>query len=117
MPNLYFPTFEECPDENDADLDFYEPRHGFFLVPKRDWCLVAEIVDVMFFFRLRLWVKDSAGHEFPIAFHLEDDERRLDLTRFRKGLTIVIWHAEQHSFMDLSVGIRQESSRSFEVTA
>ncbi|KAL5409510.1 hypothetical protein PMIN04_011019 [Paraphaeosphaeria minitans] len=98
MAQLYFPTFEECPNENYPDLDFYELKAGFALVPKRHWCLVAEIADIEFFVRLRLWVKDRTGHEFPVSFYIEDDQRWLDLTRFRKGQTIAILYAEQHFF-------------------
>lgn len=116
MAQLYFPTFEECPHENYPDLEFYELKDGYYLSPKRHWCLVAEIVEIEFFIRLRLWVKDRAGHEFPVSFYIEDDQRWLDLTQFRKGRTIAILYAEQHYFLDTTIGIRQESSRTIEVT-
>ncbi|KAL5400700.1 hypothetical protein PMIN03_012148 [Paraphaeosphaeria minitans] len=115
MTQLYFPAFEECPHENDADLDYYELKDGFFLFPKRHWCLVAEIVEIEFFIRLRLWVKDRTGHEFPVLFYIEDDQCWLDPTRFRKGQTIAILYAEQHYFFDTTVGIRQENTSTIEV--
>jgi hypothetical protein len=39
----------------------------------------------------------------------------LDLNRFQKGRTVAILYAEQHGFLDLTVGIRQESTSTIEV--
>ena len=43
IAQLYFPAFEECPNESYPDLDFYGLEAGFILVPKRLLRLVAEI--------------------------------------------------------------------------
>ena len=111
----YFPSFDECPHELVPNFEFYAVERGNFLQPKRHWCLLAEIVDVEIFIRLRLWVKDRTENVFPISFYIEDDSRKLDLSRFQKGRTVAILHAEQHNFLDMTVGIRQESSRTIEV--
>jgi hypothetical protein len=116
MDARYFPTFDECPDENYPDVDFYSLKYGHLLVPTRHWCLLAEITDVEYFFRLRLWTKDRSGKEFPISFYIEDNDRVLDLDRFQKGRTVAILYAEQHGFLDMTVGIRQESTSTIEVS-
>jgi|SRR5690242_14642034 len=115
MDKRYFPTFEECPNEYDPEGEFYVLNPGSLLVPTRHWCLLAEITQVEYFFRLRLWVKDRSGHEFPIAFYIEEEERCLDPSRFQKGRTVAILYAEQHGFLDMSVGIRQETMSTVEV--
>jgi hypothetical protein len=114
MDERYFPTFDECPQEHYPDLDFYTVKAGGILFPTRHWCLLAEISEVEYFIRLRLWVKDRAGKEIPLAFYIED-ERCLDLNQFQKGRTVAILYAEQHPFLDMTVGIRQESTSTIEV--
>jgi hypothetical protein len=116
MDERYFPTFDECPNENYPDMGFYTLKSGCFLIPTRHWCLLAEITEVEYIFRLRLWVKDRSEKEFPIAFYIEDNERFLNLNRFQKGMTVAILYAEQHSFLDMTVGIRQESTNTIEVS-
>jgi hypothetical protein len=115
MDKRYFPTFDECPDENYPDIDYYTLKNGYILTPTRHWCLLAEIIEVDYFFRLRLWVKDRSGKEFPLSFHIEDDTRWLDMSRFQKGRTVAIMYAEQHSFLDMTIGIRQETTSTIEV--
>jgi hypothetical protein len=115
MDERYFPTFDKCPNENYPDTEFYTLKSGYILVPTRHWCLLAEITDVDCFLRMRLWVKDRSGKEFPISFYIENDERSFDFNRFKKGKTVAILYAEQHGFLDLTVGIRQESTSTIEV--
>lgn len=115
MDERYFPIFDECPNENYPDMQFYTLQSGYLLVPTRHWCLLAEITEVEYFFRLRLWAKDRSGKEFPISFYIEEDERSLDLNQFQKGRTVAILYAEQHGFLDMTVGIRQESTSTIEV--
>jgi hypothetical protein len=103
-----FPTFAICPSENDIDLDFYtEPENGFFR-PSRHWCLLAEIIDIEHFFRLRLIVKDKLGRLFPVAFYTEGAGSELEPSMLKKGYTIAILYPHKHGFMDFSMGIRQE---------
>jgi hypothetical protein len=90
MDKRYFPTFDECPDENYPNIDYYTLKNGYILTPTRHWCLLAEIIEVDYFFRLRLLVKDRSGKEFPLSFYIEDDTRWLDMSRLQKGRTVAI---------------------------
>ncbi|KAF2137797.1 uncharacterized protein K452DRAFT_98503 [Aplosporella prunicola CBS 121167] len=107
--DLFFPDFSSCPDENDISLDFYTSSDGFRWIPKHHWCLLGEIVDVTYFLRLRLLVRDRSGLEVPVAFYPDAQDPLLDYGSFRKGHTLAILYAHQHGFLDLSVGIRQET--------
>jgi hypothetical protein len=111
-----FPDFKTCPQENEMDLDFYTFQHGYMLVPKRHWCLLAEIVDVGYFIRLRLIVKDKSGHEFPVAFYTDDKMGGFDVALLKKGHTIMILYAHQHYFLDFTIGIRVEEFGSTKVS-
>ena len=102
----HFPTFDACPNEDVLDFDYYRSTGGSMFHPSRHWCLLAEIVEVMYFFRLRLTVKDRSGKTFPVAFYLEDDSTAP--IQCRVGDTIAILYANQHGFLDMTVGIRQE---------
>lgn len=106
----YFPTFKQCPDENDVDLEFYESTNGFMFEPRKHWCLFAEIESADYLFRLRLVARDRDGIRFPVAFHLEDGDSDFDLSQFRVGRTIAILYAHEHGFMDMTIGIRQEDA-------
>lgn len=82
MDEHNFPNFDECPNEYYPDMGFYTLKSGNYLVPTRHWCLLAEIVEMEYFLRLRLWVKDRSGKEFPISFYIEEDQRSLDFSLF-----------------------------------
>ncbi|KAL8356723.1 hypothetical protein RB601_001843 [Gaeumannomyces tritici] len=103
-----FPSFNELPEENDLDLEFYESTNGFSYSPRKHWCFLAEIIDIENFLRLRLIVKDGAGHDAVVAFYTPDRGRELDPSCIRKGFTLAILYAEQHGFLDMSTGIRLE---------
>ena len=96
------------------DLDYYHSADGYMYHPTRHWCLLAEITDVGFFFRLRLLVRDCSGEQFPIAFHLEDGTP--DVHQYRVGHTVAILYAHQHGFLDMTTGIRQEESSTCQVS-
>ena len=67
-----------------------------------------------YFIRLRLFVRDKSGYEFPVAFHPEGDEEPT-LDQYRKGHTIAILYPHQHGFMDMTIGIRQENMHNIQV--
>ena len=73
-----------------------------------------EVIHVEFFIRLRLRVRDRAGHEFPIAFYPEGGEQPVS-ENFRIGHTMVILYPHQHHFMDMTIGIRQKDMRTIQV--
>lgn len=104
-----FPLFDGLPEENDISLEFYESAGGFSYRPRKHWCFLAEIIDVENIFRLRLIVKDKFGRTVPIAFYTDDRGLELDPSYIREGFTVAILYAEQHGFLDLSVGIRHEN--------
>ena len=110
-----FPSFRACPDENSIDLACYQSENGFSFHPHKHWCLLAEIVYVEYFIRLRLIVRDRSGEKLPVAFHL-DNEDELDLSDFQIGSVVAILYAHQHGFLDMTVGVRQETERSVMVS-
>ncbi|RYP41927.1 hypothetical protein DL767_000664 [Monosporascus sp. MG133] len=103
-----FPTFGGLPGENDVNLAFYDIVDGFILTPRKHWCFLAEIIDVGLFLRVRLIVRDKAGTTVPVAFHTEDRGTGFAPSQLRPGHTVAILYAEQHDFLDLTTGIRQE---------
>ena len=108
-----FPPFELCPCEDSIEIDFYDMVDNHFLVPKHHWCLLAEIQHVEYFIRLRLIVRDKSGHNFPIAFYLDDED--VDSSQFRVGYTVAILYPHQHGFLDMTTGIRQEGKDTLQV--
>jgi hypothetical protein len=103
-----FPAFDGLPEENDVSPEFYESADGSSYRPRKHWCFLAEIIDVEKFLRLRLIVKDKSGRTVPIAFYTDGHGLELDPSYAQKGFTVAIFYAEQHGFLDLSVGIRHE---------
>src|SRR6266702_81682 len=72
-----FPSFRECPHENDIPYAYYREREAGVYAPIRHWCFLGEITYRMVFNRLCLRVKDRRGDEVPANFtlihtHLED---------------------------------------------
>jgi SET domain len=110
-----FPPFDDLPGENDIDLEFYESADGFSYRPRKHWCFLTEIIDVEKFLRLRLIVKDKSDRIVPIAFYTDNRGLELDQSYAQKGFTVAILYAEQHGFLDLSVGIRHENPTAIKV--
>jgi hypothetical protein len=102
------PALDGLPEENDVSLEFYESADGFSYRPRKHWCFLAEIIDDKKFLRLRLIVKDKSGRTVPITFYTDDRGLELDPSYAQEGFTVAILYAEQHGFLDLSVGIRHE---------
>ncbi|KAI9771517.1 MAG: hypothetical protein M1840_002137 [Geoglossum simile] len=110
-----FPPFDGLPEKEDIDLGFYESEDGFSYRPRKHWCFLAEIIDVEEFVRLRLVVKDKTDCTIPIAFYTDGRGLELDPSRVRRGFTVAILYAEQHGFLDLSVGIRHENPTAIKI--
>ena len=105
---LYFPSFTACPSEDVLDLGFYHATDETFYKPIRHWCLLAEIISVEHFLRLRLVVKDNFGQQAIVAFYLDNDA---ELPRnVKRGDTIAVLYANQHRFLDGTVGLRIEGA-------
>ena len=121
-----FPSFSQCPHENDIPYAYYRERGDGAYAPIRHWCFLGEISDRLVFNRLCLWVKDRKGEALtPANFHLESRtfgrtftpgmsnfpvHRNVPEPLTNKGNTIAILYAQQHNFMDGSVGFRIEDA-------
>ncbi|KAF4511545.1 hypothetical protein G6O67_003329 [Ophiocordyceps sinensis] len=90
--------FELPPDDDFYDLSSERPIFH--------WCLLGQVMQIIYFGRLRLDVKDKAGKSLVVAFYTDRDYHHPQL---RVGSTIAILHPRQHYFMDGSVGIRLEA--------
>lgn len=110
-----FPAFDSLPDENDVDLEFFDTADGFSYRPRKHWCFLAEIVDIEDFLRLGLTVKDRAGRTTRILFYTDSRGREMSPSQLRQGYTVAVLYAEQHGFLDLSVGIRHEDPKYLKV--
>ena len=105
----FFPTFGNCPSENDIDEEYYTSSDGFHFNPH---------TTVVFSLKSRMYPiscafgslpKTNQDKNFPIAFYLEDGDTDQSFSCYLKSHTVAILYAQQHNFMDLSVGIRQET--------
>ncbi|PHH90250.1 hypothetical protein CDD83_4158 [Cordyceps sp. RAO-2017] len=90
-----FPAFHQLPDESIIDFDFYGSTDGYAYTPRIHWCFLAEIVDITFFTRLRIIVKDVSGRLVPIFFHTHDGGMGLATSGLRVGYTVAILYAHQ----------------------
>ncbi len=111
-----FPSFSWCPPEDDIDERYYNTGNGYSYGPYRHWCLLAEVVQVESFIRLRLNVRDWKGEEFFVAFYPEESTEQPPAGQFKIGHTVAILYPHQHQFLDGSLGIRQELSKSIQVS-
>jgi hypothetical protein len=78
-------------------------------------CFLAEIVDVEKFLRFRLVVEDRAGLITRLMFYIDNRGEEVSPSLLRQGYTIAILYAEQHGFLNTSVGIRHEESKFLKV--
>ncbi|OBT86392.1 hypothetical protein VE02_05288 [Pseudogymnoascus sp. 03VT05] len=108
-----FPCFNDLPDENDVDLEFYASSDGFTYRPHRHWLFLAEIVDFATLVRLQMDVKDVEGMTIPLFFYTIDRGDELAPSQVQKGYTIAILYAERHAFMFSEPGIRLEEPKNF----
>lgn len=88
-----FPLFEDLPGDNDINMRFLGTIDGFHYSPRRHWCFLGEIVSVEVVFRLRLLVKDKAGHQIPITFYTDRRGADMDEALLKKGNTVAILYA------------------------
>jgi hypothetical protein len=124
-----FPSFEDCPHENDVPYTYYRERGGVYR-PIRHWCFLGEITYKLLFNRLCLTVKDKRGEEVPANFHLEPYKfgrvftpgmsnfpvhPNIPESLTEEGNTIAILYAQQHNFMDGTIGFRIENANQVHV--
>ncbi|KAI9458198.1 hypothetical protein BJY52DRAFT_1373324, partial [Lactarius psammicola] len=119
-----FPSFRECPHEDDIPHANYREREEGANAPIRHWCFLGEITERIVFTRLCLNVKDRRGDEVTAAFYLDSHRLgafTLGMSNFpvhrnvpkpltNKGNTMAILYAQQHDFADGSNGFRIEDA-------
>jgi hypothetical protein len=126
-----FPSFEECPHRDGVPETYYSDKEDGVYRPIRHWCFLGEITDKLVFNRLCLTVKDRRGQEVPANFHLDQwrsiyenlhtwnvqlprpSQYAQSLTE--KGNTMAILYAQQHNFMDGTIGFRIEDADQVQV--
>ena len=107
----HFPSFQDLPEDNDLNWDYYGDGITGVFQPLRHWCFLGEITNddtaQYSFLRNRVWVRDVKEHDnIPVAFYPEDGA--FDFTGLKTGNTLCIRYAESHRFLDLTFGIREE---------
>ena len=119
-----FPSFRECPHENDIPYASYDESEEGVLVPIRHWCFLGEITERVVFTRLCLTVKDRRGDKITVSFYLDSQfggvfdfpvHRNVPKSLTNKGNTIAILYAQQHDFVDGSIGFRIEDADQVQV--
>mmetsp|Transcript_30033 Transcript_30033/g.69282 ORF Transcript_30033/g.69282 Transcript_30033/m.69282 type:complete len:331 (-) Transcript_30033:9-1001(-) len=107
-----FPPFHHLPFIEDPDVDYFrqDPYTGIFY-PRRHWALVGTIEKVEFFIRPRASIVTNFAERVLVNFHLESAlcPDGFGWDELKVGSSMVILYAERKTFLDMSVGIRQES--------
>jgi hypothetical protein len=110
-----FRSFSECPH-----FDREDGVYG----PLRHWCYLGEITERVVFTRLCLTVKDKKGDKVIVSFYLDSDKpgifnfpvhRNVPEPLTNRGNTIAILYAQQHNFLDGSIGFRIEDAEKVQV--
>ena len=110
---LHFPSFGNLGHENDLDYRYWkEDRRRSTWVHACTWCFIAEITNdetaQIPFLRNRVFVRDRRGQDnIPISFYPESGF--FDFKTLKKGHTVCVMVAEQHYFLDMTIGLRIES--------
>ncbi|KAK5989088.1 hypothetical protein PT974_10586 [Cladobotryum mycophilum] len=105
--NKAFPDLRSLPRAGSVDPDYFATE-GFTYGPRRNWCFLAEIVDVKDIARPRLVVRDKTGRRIPIAFHTDNRGNELAPSLIQKGNTIAVLYAELYRFIDSFIVIHHE---------
>lgn len=111
-----FPLFPEIPSENSVPSKYWglEPGSAIYR-PRRHWCFLGEIEDYNNgLVRVLLEVRDMEGNRLPIYFHTED-RGALIYDSCKEGYTVAVLYAEQHYFMDGTIGFRIENIKHVKV--
>ena len=111
---LHFPSFNDLGHENDLDERYWEedPWRGVW-VKACTWCFLGEITYDEYsqipFWRNRVHVRDRRGKDdIPVLFY-PDSGFFFDFKTLKKGHTICVMLAEQHYFLDTTIGLRIEN--------
>ncbi|KAI9862945.1 MAG: hypothetical protein M1813_004118 [Trichoglossum hirsutum] len=110
-----FPGFNDLPDENDVDPDFYESSDMVTYRPRRHWCFLGEIVDFTTLHHLEIETKDVDSGKIPLHFYTDGRGSELAPAQVRSGYTVAILYAKRHVFKFGDPGIRHEDPRMIKV--
>lgn len=102
-----FPTFAGLPEEDLVDLSFYRDMLIGY-APRRHWCFLGEIVDIVPAIRLNHIVKDASGEELLLAFYTDGRGHEVEQSRIRIGNTVAVLYANRHDFVFSPTCIRHE---------
>jgi hypothetical protein len=107
---VHFPTFSSLPEDSDLDLRYFGEECSGVYGPIKHWCLLAEIVEPITYFRPMFTAKDKAGKEFLVAMYLDNDVVLPDFWHkyCKPGNVVAIMYACSHIFVDGQIGIRVE---------
>lgn len=108
---FHFPSFEDLPPEGGFSKGYWKQSKKRGLVPACTWFFMGEItnddVSQVGFLHNRVLVSDRDGQDdVPIAFYPETGF--IDIKLLRNFNTIFVATAQQHNFLDSSVGLRVE---------
>jgi hypothetical protein len=78
------------------------------------WCYLGEIEDYAGFIRLVLETRDRDGKGATVALYTPDSGKSLQ-NSCKKGYTVAVLDAHQHSFLDGRHGVRVEDDESIKV--
>ena len=120
-----FPSFSQCPHEDESPYDYYRDREDGVFPPTRHWCYLGEITERVHITHLRLTVKDRKGDDVITAFYLDQASQlesptspvhpNVPMSLTNKGNTIAILYAQRHDFLDRTVGFRIEDADQVQV--
>jgi hypothetical protein len=113
----FFPPFSRLPDERDVDEDFYDSNGGMG-VPRKHWCLVGTVKDVIVDVRMRALLKTSFEEMLIVHFYLDRGKSPtfFKWTDIKPGKsTMCILYPVIRNFMDMTQGIRVEDQGSVAV--
>ena len=114
----YFPAFRDLGEDNDLDLRYWQESSFGCYECAYTWCFVAEIVNDELsqipFLRNRVNVRDRNGQDnINISFYPESGT--FNFRTLKRGHTICVIQAQQHYFLDMSIGLRIECLDSVKV--
>ena len=109
---FHFPTFEDLPREGAFAKGYWKKSKKKGVSPACTWFFMGEItnddVSQVGFLRNRVLVSDREGRDrIPIAFYPKSGF--MDYKLLKNFNTIFVASAEQHHFLDGSVGLRVEN--------
>jgi hypothetical protein len=117
-PRDVYLSFLDLTKLEDPSMTYYGGWDTGRISPKQHWCLIGEITNAESFMRPQVILQTRFGEEVKIMFYLDDRPSMMGFQggafddfpfKVEPGHTICIMYAERKTFMDMSVGVRQET--------